>query len=285
MTKKNKDMFFFKEKKIKEKKILSKSFGMVCEKIVLEDENEFISKSYLKQISSFNAITSEAKSINYMKKKFPKLFPKIYYFDNKTLIMEYIKNDGEKGKDFEKELAINIASIHKIKNNKYGFDFDTPIGGLKQPNKYSGNWVDFYKENRLGMVFKEINNENPMPHKLNRGIEKILNDLENLIPKNPPASLIHGDLWDGNILFEKGKLKGLIDPGIHFAHNEMEIAYLSWFKYITKKFYVHYSNIINLDNNYKKYEKIYQLYYCLLNVHLWSREYITNASEIVEQYV
>ena len=285
MIKKNKDMFFFKEKKIKEKKILSKSFGMICEKILLEDGNEFIAKSYLKKISNFNAITSEAKSIKYMKKKFPKLFPKIYYFDNKTLVMEYIKNDGNKGKDFEKELAINIASIHKIKNNKYGFDFDTPIGGLKQPSKYSNNWVEFYKKNRLGMVFEEINNENPMPHKLNRGIEKILNNLENLIPKNPPASLIHGDLWDGNILFDQGKLKGLIDPGIHFAHNEMEIAYLSWFKYITKNFYVHYSNIIKLDNNYKKYEKIYQLYYCLLNVHLWSRDYITNASEIVEQYV
>ena len=104
-------------------------------------------------------------------------------------------------------------------------------------------------------------------------------------PKNPTPSLIHGDLWEGNILFNNGKLKGLIDPGIHFAHNEMELAYLSWFKYVGNNFFDSYNEKIKIDKNYKEYEAVYQLYYCLLNVFLWSREYINNARDLVLKYL
>ena len=63
----------------------------------------------------------------------------------------------------------------------------------------------------------------------------------------------------------------------------MEIAYLTWFKYVSKDFLSYYSEIIKLDNEFHNYEKIYQLYYCLLNVHLWSRDYINNTEELVKK--
>ena len=33
----------------------------------------------------------------------------------------------------------------------------------------------------------------------------------------------------GNILFNKKKFVGFIDPGTFFGHNELEVAYLTWF--------------------------------------------------------
>ena len=218
-----------------------------------------------------------------MHSKFGNLFPKLHYYTDYILIMEYIKNNGLKENNFEKNLAKNVAKIHEMKNQKYGFDFDTPIGGLKQPSKFSNNWVNFYKEKRLGMIFELINKENPMPLEINKDIEKIINNIENILPKNPRPSLIHGDLWKGNILYYNGKLVGLIDPGIYFAHNEMEISYLTWFKYVSNNFLNYYSDFFKIDNYYKDYEPIYQLYYCLLNVHLWSREYINNTKELIEK--
>ena len=96
---------------------------------------------------------------------------------------------------------------------------------------------------------------------------------------------MHGDLWEGNILFNKGELVGLIDPGVHFAHNEMELAYLTWFKYIDSEFFNHYNKYIQVDNNYFEYEPIYQLYFCLLNVHLWSRKYIKNTRNLLKKII
>ena len=51
-----------------------------------------------------------------------------------------------------KNLLNAIISITQIKNNKYGFGFDTQIGGLKQINNQNKNWVDFYRDLRLGYI-------------------------------------------------------------------------------------------------------------------------------------
>ena len=277
------DCSFFKNKKIIKKIILSESFGMRCERIIIENNESYIVKSLEVNNTSYNALIYERKSLQYMFDKFPHLFPKVLYFDNKILIMEYLENNKIKGKYYEKELLNAIVAIHKVKNKRFGFDYDTPIGALKQPSEYNNNWVDFYKEKRLGMIFNLINKINPMPKNVNSSIENILKNIENILPKNPTPSLIHGDLWEGNILFNNGKLMGLIDPGIHFAHNELEIAYLTFFNYVSNDFLRIYSNIIKLDEEYYNYEPIYQLYYCLLNVHLWDRSYIKNTIEIINK--
>ena len=86
-------------------------------------------------------------------------------------------------------------------------------------------------------------------------------NLKNLIPDNPKPSLIHGDLWDENILFHNGKLVGLIDPGIYYAHSEMEIAYLQWFNYISNNFFQYYNEYNHLDKDFFNYSEVYQLLY------------------------
>ena len=142
----------------------------------------------------------------------------------------------------------------------------------------------FYKNKRLGMIFEEINKKYSMPKKINIGIEKILKNLNNIIPNSPIPSLIHGDLWKGNMLFNNGKLVGLIDPSIHFAHKEMEIAYLKWFKAISCNFYSYYSEKVNFDKDFFNYSEIYELYYSLLNFHLWDKSYINDVSRLVSKF-
>ena len=122
---------------------------------------------------------------------------------------------------------------------------------------------------------------------LSYGVHKnwnVLKNLNNLLPKNPQPSLIHGDLWSGNILFNNGKLAGLIDPGIHYAHHELELAYLYWFKYVEKDFFKFYNEYNSIDKDFFKYQEIYQLYYSLLNVYLWSREYIKDVDKLSQKF-
>ena len=134
------------------------------------------------------------------------------------------------------------------------------------------------------MIFEKINKEDPMPNEINDKIEKIIKDLNNRIPNKTKVSLLHGDLWEGNILFHDGKLVGLIDPGIYFGHNELEIAYLTWFKLINNTFLDYYSNYIKIDKYFFEYEPIYQLYYSLLNVYLWNRNmYIKDVSSLLKK--
>ena len=72
---------------------------------------------------------------------------------------------------------------------------------------------------------------------INNGIETIINNIEKYIPESTKPSLIHGDLWGGNILYDKGKLVGLIDPAIQYADIEFELSYLKFFNTVSNIFF------------------------------------------------
>ena len=154
---------------------------------------------------------------------------------------------------------------------------------MKQPNKPNTNWVDFFSNQRLSVMYEAINKTEPMPKNINLKIEKLINNISDFLPKYPKISLLHGDLWEGNILFKNQKLVGLIDPGIFYGHNEMELAYLRWFNFVDKNFLDEYNHYSSIDENYYSYEPIYQLYYSLSNIYLWSRDYINDTSNLLSK--
>lgn len=274
---------FFSKESIIKRKILNESFNIRCEKITIVGNKNFVAKYYLINNVNFNSIVSETKSLLFLVQKFPNLFPSVKYYSQELLIMDYIKANNIKNKDYQNILADKILKLHNIQNEKYGFAFNSQIGGIKQDSKFSSNWLIFFREKRLNMIFEKINASNKMPISLNRKLYNLIKKLEDFIPSKPKASLLHGDLWPGNILFNNGKLVSLIDPGIYFGHNELEVAYLRWFKFVDTNFIDYYSNIKKIDDYYFKYEPIYQLYFSLLNVHLWSRDYISDVDTLLKK--
>lgn len=282
---KDREIKIFSDTKIIKTKNLSSAFGCICEKVELLNGKKYVIK-YQDKINNnkYRSVYYEGKSLLDMNKKFKNLFPIVHYLEKDMFIMDWIENNGKKNKFSEKDLAKKLSSIHSVKNDMFGYNYNTPIGGLEQPSQYNNNWIDFYRNSRLLMIFEIINNKEPMPSKVNKGIEKILNNLESLLPKTDVASLIHGDLWTGNILYNNGNLAGLIDPAIHFAHIELELSSLTFLNVVSKKFFDEYREFIHLDFNYEERIGVYELYYALLNVYLWDRSYINQTYDIIKKY-
>ena len=271
-------------KKITDSKLLSASFNINCIRITTDDKKKFVVKYYNKKNKKFNAILSETKNLDFFNTLDIEFFPKIYSKSDDYLIMSYIINDGNNPNITRKDFLDAIIKIHSFSDNKYGFGFDTQLGGLKQINTINNNWVEFYGEKRLGYIFNLINRSNSMDSSINNKIELLLKNLKNFIPQNPKASLLHGDMWEGNILFNEKKFVAFIDPGTFYGHNELEIAYLTWFNpdFIKNGFLEKYNEIIKIDKDFKYYEPVYQLYYSLLNVHLWDRRYIKDVDRLLK---
>ncbi len=272
-------------KKIIDSKLLSDSFGINCLKIITNDSKEFIVKYYYKNNDEFNAIKSEKDNLVFFNKQKFNYFPNIINYNDRFLIMSFMSNNDDQPEKTNVDLLNSIISIHSIKNQDYGFDFDTQIGGLKQINSKSKNWKEFYTDKRLSYIFDLVNKNKPMDKTINTKIDLLIKKMDNFIPTNPPPSLLHGDLWEGNILFKNKKFIGFIDPGSFYGHNELEVSYLRWFnpKFIDNNFLDKYNDHIKVDKYYLEYEPVYQLYYSLLNVYLWDRRYVEDVRRLLDK--
>ena len=271
------------KEKIVKYNLLQVSFDIACIKIELLNNVKYIIKFYIKKNKFFNAIKSETSNLLYLSKKKLSFFPDVIKKNNNYLIIQFLENDNNKPKTSNDDLIKSIVQIHTIKNDLYGFDFHTQIGGLEKINDYENNWVNFYINKRFNSIFELANKKINMGKLVNKKLTFVLNNMNNFIPQNPSPNLLHGDLWEGNILFKEKKFVGFIDPGSFFGHSEMEVAYLRWFNpsFIDSNFLDKYNDYITIDKNYLNYEPVYQLYYALCNVALWDKSYIKEVQRLL----
>ena len=264
--------------------LLQISFNIACLKFEISNNKKYICKFFIEKNNKFNAIKSETDNLIYLNNKF-NFFPKVIKSNDDFLIMEYIENDRDKPNSTNLDFLESIIKIHSVSNKQFGFNFNTQVGAIKQINSYKNNWVDFYSNYRLSDMLEIANKKKNLGKIINNKILSILNNMKSLIPSNPTPLLLHGDLWEGNILFKKNKFIGFIDPGSFFGHNEMEVAYLRWFNpsFVDMNFLNKYNNQILLNKDYLSYEPIYQLYYALCNVALWDSSYIKEVKKLLDK--
>ena len=196
------------------------------------------------------------------------------------LALEYIPNGNFGNWELFGE---KLAVLHMNKNEFFGLDYDNYIGSLRQINKKENNWKGFYSNQRLLHLTKFAFDEELLSKTDSKKMEEICSKLDTYIPFTEP-SLIHGDLWSGNLIFDQQGKPVFIDPAIYYGHPEMDWAMLSLFGSYPETAMKSYCNIIPLEINYFEREKIYQLYPLLVHLILFGRSYYRDISEILNFY-
>ncbi|WP_083607858.1 fructosamine kinase family protein [Thalassospira sp. TSL5-1] len=214
----------------------------------------------------------------------PIRYPGVLYGDDHLLVMDYIDADGQAGPSGAQDLAQQLAAQHDITQPDFGLEFDTLIGGLYQPNPPCANWLEFFRDQRLLFMAQCASDSGKLPARLYHRIEKLCTRLDEFIAPDVKPSLLHGDLWGGNILYHQGKLAGLIDPALYFGDAEIELAFGTLFGDLNNDFFDTYRQYRPLERDFFTTRRdLYNLYPLLVHVRLFGGSYVNAVDHNLAQ--
>ncbi|MEM7570492.1 MAG: fructosamine kinase family protein [Pseudomonadota bacterium] len=189
--------------------------------------------------------------------------PDVVAVNDTVLVLTKCDDGGDLARSW-KSLAAALTTVHSTHGDTYGWLEDYAFGAVPIPNTPSDNWPNFWAQNRL------LCHEGHVPTALMHRIEALCGRLASLVPETPSPSLLHGDLWSGNILCSQGVVTGLIDPACYHGHGEVDVAMLCLFSTPGDAFWAHYARD---ELGFSERQAIYQLWPALVHLRLFGSGY------------
>lgn len=179
-------------------------------------------------------------------------------------------------------LGHGLATLHRNIHTHFGWKRDNFIGNTPQPNAWSTDWVDFWREQRLGHQLALARHDGA-PARLLSACADVAAALPELFADyRPVASLLHGDLWGGNTAF-CDRAPCLFDPASYYGDRETDIAMTELFGGFSPAFYAAYQASWPLKPGYPLRRKLYNLYHILNHHHLFGGSYAQQAESLCQQ--
>lgn len=249
--------------------------------------------------------STEALMLQYLKTHSPLPVPDVLFHAPGILVLSHIPHAGVRDVALaSKSVAISVAELHACVAESvakptqsvaqsvaqgvakpYGFKHDTYIGPLVQQNTAEASWVSFFRERRLLAMAGSCQRTDKLGTAEYARVEKLALKLNDLIPDTPAASLLHGDLWAGNMLIDGDHAAGFIDPAISYGHNEMDLAFIDLMGGLDPVFFDTYNEHHPIEPGFHEERKaIYQLWPLLVHVRLFGGGYVAQVSRILEKF-
>ncbi|MEO0472051.1 MAG: fructosamine kinase family protein [Bacteroidota bacterium] len=198
------------------------------------------------------------------------------------LILEWMES-GRPAADYWQQLGTGLAQLHQITQPHFGWKTDNYIGRLPQSNEVLPEWTHFFVQARLQPMLKMAVDTGKMNASDIKVFDRLFGKMSTLFPPEKPA-LIHGDLWGGNLMTDQHGAPVLIDPSVHFAHREMEIAFMTLFDRQPAAFYQAYEAISPLAPGWQSRIDLCNLYPLLVHVNLFGGGYVQSVRRIIQSY-
>lgn len=209
--------------------------------------------------------------------------PTVYSAQDSFLLLEYIE-PGQPGVTFWESLAEGLAQLHSEPMPQFGFSQDNYCGLTPQYNEACMDGHQFFGEQRLRYQGQRALHSRLLPNKDFDRLSQLIDKLPELIPLQQP-SLLHGDLWSGNIYCDQNGKPVLIDPAAYWGWREADIAMTQLFGQLPFKFYQHYQHMLPMNEHWQQRMPLYNLYHLLNHLNLFGRSYLPLVQQVIKSYL
>lgn len=181
----------------------------------------------------------------------------------------------------ERQFGEQLARMHHATKQRYGWHRDNTIGLTPQQNAWNDDWLEFFRERRLGYQLR-LAAENGFARDLQERGARLLRRLPIYFEATAPVpSLLHGDLWGGNWACSDG-VPVIFDPAVYYGDRETDIAMTRLFGGFGQAFYEAYESSWPLPTGHQERAKLYQLYHVLNHLNLFGSAYLGRATGLID---
>ncbi len=230
-------------------------------------------------------LATEAFMLRYLAERTPLPVPAVVAAGDRVLLMEYVAGDSRFDEAAERHAAELLAALHDLTAPSFGFEGDTLIGGLRQPNPPADSWLAFFAEQRLVYMAGEAARAGRLPATLRARVERLAGQLDRWLEEPARPALVHGDVWTTNVLAQRGRITAFLDPALYFAHPEVELAFIGLFGTFSGAFYRRYHELRPIAPGFfEERRDLYNLYPLLVHARLFGGSYVAQVERVVAEY-
>ena len=209
--------------------------------------------------------------------------PEVLAVDSDCLILEWVETTRP-GQDAASAFGRALAGTHLTGAAVWGADADGYIGRLPLGNQPLPTWAEFYVERRVTPYLRVARDKGLIAPADADLIERAAARAGEIVP-DEPASRLHGDLWNGNVLWGQEDRVVVIDPAAYGGHREVDLAMLTLFGLPQLPHVMAaYDEVAPLGDDWQERLGIHQLFPLLVHACLFGGGYGARAAKIAQRY-
>lgn len=171
----------------------------------------------------------EAAGLDWLREAGGVRVPDVLGHDDTCLVLTWIepaRPTPEHASAFGRALATTHAAgaeqFGSTADGKAGF-----IGPLPLPARASDDWAEFYATQRVLPYLKLAVDRGRIAPADAADVDGAVRRITTICGPPEPPSRLHGDLWNGNVLWSSEARSFLVDPAAHGGHRETDLAMLT----------------------------------------------------------
>lgn len=154
--------------------------------------------------------------------------PDVLAESDDCLVLSWVES-GRPSADIVEGFARRLAATHATGAPAFGGDRPGYIGIAPLTNTPAETWPEFFATRRILPYLRVARDRGAISSDDAATVDQVVETITAFAGEPEPPSLVHGDLWSGNVVWSADGHGVLVDPAAHGGHRETDLAMLTLF--------------------------------------------------------